>query len=118
MDQFSGLIEGLTDDLEKIGIYIQNSNIMTDSDELAGSEVGEGDVDVLDLMNKGEANFAIAAYALIGELAFDKRIVSPEEFESDQEFKRLVSEEDLQLEEMRRSMAEWREELDTDEGDK
>lgn len=113
MDQFREVVEKLEEGLEKIGLYVQSTNIMTDSDELAGQDT-DSDIDVLDLMNQGEAHFALAVYALIGDLAFDQRIVNPDGFKTDQDFKALVPEEDIQMQSMLESMASWRSELDTD----
>lgn len=118
MEQFEEVTKNLERGLEKIGLYVQRTDIMTDSPELAGEEHDEErDVDVLDLINSGEAQFALSVTCLIGDLAFDQRNVDPEGFVADQEFKAIVPQEEMDLAAMQESMASWKEELDTDDED-
>lgn len=117
MEQFEEVTTKLEKGLDKIGLYVQRTDIMTDSSELAEEDHESGEVDVLDLINSGQAQFALSVQCLIGDLAFDQRNVDPEGFEADQEFKAIVPQEEMDLAAMKESMASWKEELDTDDED-
>ena len=118
MNQFETLVEDLNAKCEKIGLYMQHSSILTDNASL--ESMGDEDpdsVDVNKMMEEGEASFAISAVFALGDLAFDKRITNPDEFEQEQEFKAIAPEDDMRKDSFLNDLAAWKEELGVDDDD-
>ena len=119
MHQFNQLVDDLQSKCEKIGLYMQHSSILTDNASL--ESIGDDDpesVDVNQLMEDGEASFALSTVFSLGDLAFDDRIVDPEGFEADQQFKAIAPEDDIKKDNFLGDVASWMDELgDFDEDD-
>lgn len=118
MNQFETLVEELNDKCEKIGLYMQHSSILTDNASLEsmGDEDPEA-VDVNQLMQDGEASFAISAVYVLGDLAFDDRIADPDGFAAEQEFKAIAPEDDMKKDSFLNDLAAWKEEFGVDDDD-
>ncbi len=117
MHQFHELVEKLEQEMSKIGLHMQGSTILTDNPELesAGDNNPES-IDPVFLINEKKAAFAVNATFLVGDLAFDERIVNPQAFEEDQIFKTaLPSESEMIHQTLLDDISNWNLEFDEDE---
>lgn len=94
-DEFTRIVEELTNKSKHIGLYLIGSTLATDSDELFGDDddMLDKNPDVKEMIDRGEASFAIMAQFTIGDIAFDARVQAPTQHEMDMEFRQMMPSE-------------------------
>lgn len=103
---FEPVVEDLTNKAKHLGLYVVSTTIATDNEDLVGEDADEDmlekNPDIKAMIESGEASFALMVQFTVGDLAFDTRVQNPTQFETDQEFRRMMpSEHELHRDNLR-----------------
>jgi len=108
-DRMRQLVEKVTDVMSDLGLYMMNVGIGTDNQDLV-SESGEGmafDADVRELIASGEARFVLTCAFGVNEMAWRDRILYPEQYDLDLQFRKAMpSQEEMLVEQIKNDLAE------------
>ena len=88
-ERISKLVERVHEAMEDLGLYSTHYSIGTSDPDLI-SEEGEMDHDVRKLIEDGDASFVLSAIFRVNEMAWSNRILHPEEFDLDRQFRKMM----------------------------
>lgn len=91
MEAVHRLVDSIKEELEGIGLYLQDVTIASDR-EVEGQEEGVTP-DLRALMENGEAQFVVVATFALNEMAFSDRVLNPEDFKEETNFKTIMPSE-------------------------
>lgn len=119
MEAIENLIKDLTKDCEKIGLYIQEYNVVTTDHEAAEADSSDSDSVFKDKLIKGESVWILQTLFSLGSVAFSSRVQNPEKEKEELQFKTIVpSEIELLREKIQREgLAAFRDDDDDDASD-
>lgn len=95
-DRISQLVEKAHEAMSDLGLYSINYSIGTSNPDLV-SEQGEMDHDVRELIESGEASFVLNATYRLNDLAWSRRVLHPDEFDLDKQFRTMMPSADEML---------------------
>ncbi len=92
-ERIGTLVEKVHEVMEDLGLYSLGYQIGTNNPDLV-SEEGDIDHDVRALIEDGEASFVLSAAFRINDMAWSDRILDPDKFDTDRQFRRMMPSED------------------------
>jgi len=105
-ERINQLVEKTHTAMSELGLYSINYTIGTSNPDLV-SEEGEMDHDVRELIESGEASFVLNATYRLNEMAWSRRILHPDEFDLDKQFRTMMpSEAEMMVERLKEKAAE------------
>ena len=88
------LVETVVEDLENMGLYSRQVAIMggstADDEEGEDEEFDLDSKDIRKLIADGEASYAIVGVWQIGKVAWQDKILNPEKYDEDRQFKAMM----------------------------
>lgn len=91
-ERIAKLVERVHEAMEDLGLYSLHYSIGTSDPDLITDE-GEMDADVRKLIEDGDVSFVLSAWFRVNEMAWSNRILHPEEFDLDRQFRKMMPSE-------------------------
>jgi hypothetical protein len=105
-ERINQLVEKIHEAMSDLGLYSMHYSIGTNNPDLV-NETGDMDHDVRQLIESGEASFVLNGTYRLNEMAWTRRILYPEEFDLDKQFRTMMpSEAEMTAESLRERAAE------------
>ena len=100
-ERINKLVEKTHEMMSDLGLYSMQYSIGTSNPDLIGEE-GDMDADVRELIESGEATFVLNGTYGVNEMAWTDRILHPDQFDLDKQFRTMMpSEAEMMLERLR-----------------
>jgi hypothetical protein len=92
MEPINKVIEDIRGRFDKLGLYLVDVNVATNDEDMMSDDSDEGQVkeDFRKKLANGEAVWVVQATFTIGKQAFTDRVLNPEQFKEDTEFRTIM----------------------------
>lgn len=91
-ERIGQLVDKIHEAMSDLGMYSMNYTIGTNNPDLV-DETGEMDHDVRELIESGEASFVLNGTYRLNEMVWSRRILYPDEFDLDKQFRTMMPSE-------------------------
>lgn len=103
-ERISQLVKRVHEAMEDLGLYSLNYSIGTSDPSLVSDE-GSMTHDVRELIESGNASFVLSATFRLNEMAWTDRILHPEKFDLDKQFRKMMpSDAEMEVERLKGKM--------------